>query len=75
MKRDCGMDKIVAQFRENKSSAILSKAVPLYSTMSYESTSSIPRPTQGVVSSHSDLYWALRGGGSGYGVITSLETA
>eukprot|EP00984_Skeletonema_dohrnii_P010711 scaffold4199_cov110-Skeletonema_dohrnii-CCMP3373.AAC.4 len=25
--------------------------------------------------SHSDLYWALQGGGSGYGVITSLETA
>ena len=25
--------------------------------------------------SHSDLYWALRGGGSGFGVITSLETA
>eukprot|EP00984_Skeletonema_dohrnii_P023332 scaffold12427_cov78-Skeletonema_dohrnii-CCMP3373.AAC.2 len=24
---------------------------------------------------HKDLYWALQGGGSGYGVITSLETA
>jgi len=24
---------------------------------------------------HEDLYWALRGGGSGFGVITSIETA
>ena len=41
-----------------------------YDVVLYDGTPVTASPTE-----HSDLYWALKGGGSGFGVITSLTTA